>query len=126
MHGWFYFCPNSELQFFLQLTLTMAMGYITAWTPFAALSIFETFYPPTEIPSAFRYTASLFCKSATAFNPFIYFFMRQDFIEVMYRMCFGSESDFESFRSSVVRYFLHAYRIHCIYKRNAISLCFYI
>ena len=38
----------------------------------------------------FRYLASLFCKTATAFNPFIYFFMskgfRQDFIVVMHRL----------------------------------------
>ena len=43
----------------------------------------------------FRYAASLFCKTATAFNPFIYFFMskgfRQDFILVMHRLCFGDE-----------------------------------
>ena len=43
----------------------------------------------------FRYLASLFCKTATAFNPFIYFFMskgfRQDFILVMHRLCFGNE-----------------------------------
>ena len=39
--------------------------------------------------------ASLFCKTATAFNPFIYFFMskgfRQDFILVMHKLCFGDE-----------------------------------
>ena len=43
----------------------------------------------------FRYVASLFCKTATAFNPFIYFFMskgfRQDFILVMHKLCFGDE-----------------------------------
>ena len=56
---------------------------------------------------ALRYTASLFCKAATAFNPFIYFFMshgfRQDFIEVVYRCCIGSGGDFDSFKASVVR-----------------------
>ena len=51
--------------------------------------------------SAFRYAASLFCKSATAFNPFIYFFLskgfRQDFVIVMHRLCFGADSDFSNF-----------------------------
>ena len=43
----------------------------------------------------FRYTASLFCKIATAVNPFIYFFMvdsfRQDFVEVLGKLCLGGE-----------------------------------
>ena len=45
--------------------------------------------------SVFRYTASLFCKIATAVNPFIYFFMvdsfRQDFVEVLGKLCLGGE-----------------------------------
>ena len=32
-----------------------------------------------KIPSGYRVTASLFCKSATAYNPFIYFFMFKGF-----------------------------------------------
>ena len=34
-----------------QLTFAMAAGFIIAWTPFASLSIWETFYPPQEIPA---------------------------------------------------------------------------
>ena len=49
----------------------------------------------TCIFSVFRYTASLFCKIATAVNPFIYFFMvdsfRQDFVEVLGKLCLGGE-----------------------------------
>ena len=35
----------------LQLTLAMVSGFVIAWLPFATLSIWETFYPPLEIPS---------------------------------------------------------------------------
>ena len=86
-----------------------ATGFIFAWLPFSVLSVWETFYPPTEIPAglscerlllsclqkegkfisifpAYRVAASLFCKSATAFNPFIYFFLSQGFRRDLMRL----------------------------------------
>ena len=46
----------------------MAMGYIIAWTPFATLSIFETFYPPTEIPSGILITSKIMESSTHAIS----------------------------------------------------------
>ena len=54
---------GTKMLIFFQLTLTMATGFVVAWTPFAALSIFETFYPPTEIPSGQREKVFCSCPS---------------------------------------------------------------
>ena len=75
-----------------------AGGYLIAWGPFAGLCIWEMVTQPRvgrghvepgdilkiytqDIPADYRFTASLFCKSATAYNPFIYFFMFRGFRE---------------------------------------------
>lgn len=46
---------------------------------------------PKEIPSQYRLVASLFAKTSTAVNPFIYFFMskgfRKDTLLVFSRLC---------------------------------------
>ena len=85
---------------------TTALGYLVAWGPFAGLCIWNMVAEPQveqvcigflnsliihvqEISAEYRFIASLFCKSATAFNPFIYFFMfkcfREDTIKVFNR-----------------------------------------
>lgn len=62
-----------------RLTLVAALGFMMAWLPFALLCFWEMVSPPDEIPAAFRVIACLFCKTATAYNPFIYFFMGKEF-----------------------------------------------
>ena len=77
---------------------TTALGYLAAWGPFAGLCIWEMVAEPQvtlificflncliicvqEIPADYRFIVCLFCKSATAYNPFIYFFMFKGFRE---------------------------------------------
>ena len=68
-----------------------------AWESGALLDLARSKYIIILLHShtVFRYTASLFCKTATAFNPFIYFFMvesfRHDFVEVIGKLCLGGE-----------------------------------
>ena len=98
---------------------TTATGFLIAWGPFAGLCIwgmvtepevalpvfflalFSFFYQ--NIPHEYRFIASLFCKSATAYNPFIYFFMfkgfRKDTKNVLFRSFRDMSATFRSFRS---------------------------
>ena len=62
------------------LALT-AGGFLIAWGPFAGLCVWEMVTQPHDIPAQYRFIASLFCKSATAYNPVIYFFMFRGFRE---------------------------------------------
>ena len=90
---------------------TTALGYLAAWGPFAGLCIWEMVAEPQvellfisfwskymiiqEISAEYRFIASLFCKSATAYNPFIYFFMfkgfRDDTRHVFNRLAFDNK-----------------------------------
>ena len=97
-----------------------ALGYLIAWGPFASLCIWEMITEPRvrrqslsyktparvfndmsdafykiifhlqKIPETYRLVVSLFAKSATAYNPFIYFFMfkgfRRDTMNVIKRL----------------------------------------
>jgi len=74
------------------MTVMMAMtaiGYLIAWGPFASLCIWEMVTEPKDIPELYRVVVCLFAKSATAYNPFIYFFMfkgfRRDTVNVLKR-----------------------------------------
>ena len=53
----------------------------TTWGQIRIISFSDFFSDNQEIPSEYRFIASLFCKSATAYNPFIYFFMFKGFRE---------------------------------------------
>ncbi|XP_059093783.1 opsin-5-like [Tigriopus californicus] len=64
-----------------KVTLLTAAAFFVGWAPFAVLSIWETFYPPKQIPVGYRVAAALLCKTATVFNPCIYFCMSQSFRE---------------------------------------------
>ena len=57
-------------------------------------NVASIYFTPSFV-SVFRYTAAIVCKTSTAVNPFIYFFMvdsfRQDFVEVLGMLCLGGE-----------------------------------
>lgn len=86
-----------------RLTLVAALGFMLAWLPFSLLCFWEMLSPPDEIPGVFRVVSCLFCKTATAYNPFIYFFMGKEFRQdcrcvleqLWFRTCHGGQ-DFPS------------------------------
>ena len=85
----------------LRISFVSALAFMAAWIPFATLCLWEMATPPTQIPtrkfvfkyitlpcintnfviSVFRVISCVTCKTATAYNPVIFFFMSPDFRE---------------------------------------------
>ncbi|XP_066956746.1 rhodopsin, GQ-coupled-like [Macrobrachium rosenbergii] len=63
----------------VRMSLVVAIGYVLGWMPYAIVCMWATYGDYTQIPEGLRIGASLFCKSATAYNPFIYYFMSEGF-----------------------------------------------
>ncbi|KAK4294205.1 hypothetical protein Pmani_033145, partial [Petrolisthes manimaculis] len=63
----------------IRMSMVLAGGYVLAWLPYAVVCMWASYGDSTTIPVALRIGASLICKSATAYNPFIYYFMSEGF-----------------------------------------------
>ncbi|XP_068214703.1 melanopsin-like isoform X2 [Palaemon carinicauda] len=63
----------------VRMSVVVAIGYVMGWMPYAVVCMWATYGDYTQIPEGLRIGASLFCKSATAYNPFIYYFMSEGF-----------------------------------------------
>ena len=71
---------------YFQMTITMALGFVLAWTPYAILSFYYFLEKSTEVPSFISVAATQLAKSSNFYNPIIYFIsikrFRQDVKEV--------------------------------------------
>lgn len=67
--------------------------YVIAWSPYSVVCLWEAYGDVESLPWEFKIVAALFCKSATASNPFIYLFMskgfRRETVETVQRFCTG-------------------------------------
>ncbi|XP_071534960.1 uncharacterized protein [Panulirus ornatus] len=63
----------------VRMSMVVAGGYILGWLPYATVCMWATYGDYSAIPIELRVGASLICKSATAYNPFIYYFMSEGF-----------------------------------------------
>ncbi|XP_047480467.1 uncharacterized protein LOC125033167 [Penaeus chinensis] len=63
----------------IRMSMVVAGGYVLGWLPYAAVCMWATYGEYQHIPIEIRVGASLICKSATAYNPFIYYFMSEGF-----------------------------------------------
>ncbi|XP_044275188.1 opsin-5-like [Varanus komodoensis] len=61
------------------MALLISIGFLGAWTPYAAVSIWSIFHSSDSIPQFVTLLPCLFAKSSTAYNPFIYYIFSKTF-----------------------------------------------
>lgn len=82
--------------FLLQLSVAVCIGFFTAWSPYAVVSMWAAFGHMENIPPLAFAILAMFAKSSTIYNPIIYLLLRPNFRRVMYR-------DLVSFRRACLK-----------------------
>ncbi|CAH1252611.1 OPN3 [Branchiostoma lanceolatum] len=67
------------VQIAVMIAVMVGVGFILAWTPYSLVSIYATFRDLESIPVILSILPSMFAKSASIYNPIIYFFMNDSF-----------------------------------------------
>ena len=68
-----------------QLSVAVCIGFLSAWTPYAAVAMWAAFGDATRVhPDAFA-LAAVFAKSSTIYNPMVYLLCKPNFRECLYR-----------------------------------------
>lgn len=68
---------NAALSF--QLSVAVCIGFLTAWSPYAIVSMWAAFGDPDEVPPMAFAVAAIFAKSSTLYNPIIYLVFKPNF-----------------------------------------------
>ncbi|XP_053140116.1 opsin-5-like isoform X2 [Hemicordylus capensis] len=61
------------------MAVLVSVGFLGAWTPYAAVSFWSIFHSSETIPYFVTLLPCLFAKSSTAYNPFIYYTFSKTF-----------------------------------------------
>ncbi|XP_077781475.1 opsin-5-like [Podarcis muralis] len=61
------------------MAVLISVGFLSAWTPYAAVSFWSIFHSSESIPPIVTLLPCLFAKSSTAYNPFIYYAFSKTF-----------------------------------------------
>lgn len=61
------------------MAVLVSMGFLGAWTPYAAVSFWSIFHSSASIPHFVSLLPCLFAKSSTAYNPLIYYAFSKTF-----------------------------------------------
>ena len=64
-----------------KIGLIMVVGFFVAWTPYAVVSFIIAFDLVKDIPTVAEIVPSMFAKTASVYNPIIYFFSYKSFRE---------------------------------------------
>ncbi|XP_067119138.1 opsin-5-like [Centruroides vittatus] len=90
----------------IKLTAIIAGCFIIAWSPYAVVCLWQS-YIDNSLSRIYIIVAALFCKSATAYNPFIYMFMSKSMQKETSKMfyefiktCYHHESAVTASKSS--------------------------
>ncbi|KAI8481444.1 hypothetical protein Bbelb_408180 [Branchiostoma belcheri] len=62
-----------------KIAVMVGVGFILAWTPYSLVSLYATFGDLPSLPVILSILPSMFAKSASIYNPIIYFFMNDSF-----------------------------------------------
>lgn len=62
-----------------QLSVAVCVGFLTAWSPYAIVSMWAAFGDATAVPPMAFATAAIFAKSSTLYNPIIYLVFKPNF-----------------------------------------------
>ncbi|KAH9361603.1 hypothetical protein HPB48_001480 [Haemaphysalis longicornis] len=73
------------------MVVLIVATFFAAWTPYAVLCLWAVFGDATSVPHLLAVVPPLFCKTASAINPFIYFLsnprIRTDVFELLRCRC---------------------------------------
>lgn len=59
--------------------MAVCIGFLTAWSPYAIVSMWAAFGDPAEVPPMAFAVAAIFAKSSTLYNPIIYLVFKPNF-----------------------------------------------
>lgn len=65
--------------FSAQLSVVVCIGFLIAWSPYAAVSMWAAFVNPKAVPPLAFATAAVFAKSSTLYNPLVYLGFKPNF-----------------------------------------------
>lgn len=71
--------------FFCKLSVAVCIGFFTAWSPYAVVSMWAAFGHIDNIPPLAFAMPAMFAKSSTIYNPIIYLMLRPNIRRVMCR-----------------------------------------
>ncbi|KAM4688945.1 opsin-5-like [Discoglossus pictus] len=63
----------------VKLSIAVCFGFFIAWSPYAVIAMWATFGSIDDIPPLVFAVPSVFAKSSTIYNPFIYLFLKPNF-----------------------------------------------
>ncbi|XP_075884648.1 opsin 7, group member b [Nelusetta ayraudi] len=63
----------------VKLSVAVCIGFLTAWSPYAIVSMWAAFGDPDEVPPMAFAVAAIFAKSSTLYNPIIYLVFKPNF-----------------------------------------------
>uniref|UniRef100_A0A8C6T8B8 Opsin 7, group member b n=1 Tax=Neogobius melanostomus TaxID=47308 RepID=A0A8C6T8B8_9GOBI len=63
----------------LQLSVAVCIGFLTAWSPYAVVSMWAAFGNPATVPPMAFALAAIFAKSSTLYNPIVYLLFKPNF-----------------------------------------------
>ena len=69
-----------------KISLVMVVGFFFAWTPYTIVSLYSAFGDPDNISTLLAAVPSLFAKTATMYNPIVYFFSYKTFRESLLKL----------------------------------------
>lgn len=62
-----------------QLSVAVCIGFLTAWSPYAIVSMWAAFGSSTNVPPMAFALAAIFAKSSTLYNPIVYLVFKPNF-----------------------------------------------
>lgn len=62
-----------------QLSVAVCIGFLTAWSPYAIVSMWAAFGNSTSVPPMAFAVAAIFAKSSTLYNPVVYLVFKPNF-----------------------------------------------
>ncbi|KAK2851757.1 hypothetical protein Q5P01_008033 [Channa striata] len=69
----------------VKLSVAVCIGFLGAWTPYAAVAMWAAFGDATQVPPAAFALAAMFAKSSTIYNPIVYLLCKPNFRECLYK-----------------------------------------
>ncbi|XP_071756296.2 opsin 7, group member d isoform X2 [Centroberyx gerrardi] len=80
----------------VKLSVAVCIGFLGAWTPYAAVAMWAAFGDATQVPPPAFALAAIFAKSSTIYNPMVYLLCKPNFRKCLYR-------DTSTFRQRICR-----------------------
>ncbi|KAJ3586254.1 hypothetical protein NHX12_012654 [Muraenolepis orangiensis] len=63
----------------VKLSVAVCIGFLSAWTPYAIVSMWAAFGQPENVPPMAFALAAMFAKSSTLYNPIVYLAFKPNF-----------------------------------------------